>query len=443
MSHTSFDLTQYLVGLGIEALNPMQEAALFATQEHNNIKLLSPTGTGKTLAFLLPLVRNMKPGVKGTQAVVVTPSRELALQIEEVFRRMKTGFKVLATYGGHKREIEETSMAGAPPALIIATPGRLGDHLRRQNIDADTIHTLVLDEFDKSLELGFQEDLEYVLSQLTHLERRILTSATRGEEVPGFVGMTDAHTLDFLPETPTRPEALLLQSLRTDGKDKLDALFQLLCYLGRGPIIIFCNHRESVERVGAFLTEKSISHVWYHGALEQRDREIALAKFRNGSASFLVTTDLAARGLDIPHIRAIVHYHLPDTADTFTHRNGRTARVEASGTSILLLGPDEEVPAFITDPVTPLEIDRESPLPEKPKWATLYVAAGKKDKVNKVDIMGFLSQKGNLKKEDIGLIEVKDFGAFVAVRRSAASRVLQDIKDEKLKGRKIKIDMAK
>ncbi|TCJ14438.1 DEAD/DEAH box helicase [Flaviaesturariibacter flavus] len=443
MSSPLFDLPRYLVNLNIEALNPMQEDVLFQSQEHNNIVLLSPTGTGKTLAFLLPLLRGIKPGVKGTQALIVTPSRELALQIEEVFRKMKTGLKVLACYGGHKREIEETSMAGEAPALIVGTPGRLGDHLRRQNIDPDTIHTLVLDEFDKSLELGFQEDLEFVLSQLPNLERRLLTSATRGEELPAFVGMSDARTIDFIPETPERPEALLIQSLRSDGRDKLETLYELLCYVGRGPAIIFCNHRESVERVGAFLAEKSVSHVWYHGALEQRDREIALAKFRNGSASFLVTTDLAARGLDIPHIRFIIHYHLPDTAATFTHRNGRTARVEASGTAVLLLAPDEEVPDFITEPVTPLEIDREAPAPEKPKWATLYVAAGKKDKINKVDIVGFLSQKGGLKKEDIGLIEVKDYAAFVAVRRSAASRVLSDIKDEKLKGRKIKIDMAK
>jgi superfamily II DNA/RNA helicase len=442
MAHPELDLTKYLVNLNIEALNPMQEAALFAAQEHNNMVLLSPTGSGKTLAFLLPLVRAMRPEVKGTQAVIITPSRELALQIEEVFRKMKTGLKILTCYGGHKREIEEVSLAAEAPAVIVATPGRLGDHLRRQNITEETIHTLVLDEFDKSLELGFQEDLEFVLSQLPNLERRILTSATQSE-IPGFVGMTDAKTLDFIPDTPDRPDALLLQYLRTDGKDKLEALYELLCYVGRGPAIIFCNHRESVERVGAFLAEKSVSHVWYHGALEQRDREVALAKFRNGSASFLVTTDLASRGLDIPHIRFIIHYHLPDTASTFTHRNGRTARMENIGTSVLLLGPDEEVPTFITEPVTPLEIDREAPAPEKPKWATLYVAAGKKDKINKVDIVGFLAQKGGLKKEDIGLIEVKDYASFVAVRRSSASRVLTEIKDEKLKGKKIKIDMAK
>jgi superfamily II DNA/RNA helicase len=442
MPSTPFNPPSLLTALGIDTLNPMQEAMLFTSQEQNNITLLSPTGSGKTLAFLLPLVRAMKDDVKGTQALIVTPSRELTLQIEEVFRKMKTGLKVTACYGGHKREIEEKSLTEAP-SLIIGTPGRLGDHLRRGNITADSIHTLVLDEFDKILDLGFQEELEYVISQLPNIDRRYLTSATRAEEVPVFVGMSVSQTLDFLPDTPERPDALTIQSVTSPDDDKLNTLFRLLCSLGRGPAIVFCTHRESVGRVSEFLTQKSISHTFYHGALEQRDREIALAKFRNGSASFLITTDLAARGLDIPHIRAIIHYHLPSTESDFTHRNGRTARVEASGTAILLLGPDEEVPAYIKEPVASITLPDEAVLPEKPKWTTLYVAAGKKDKVNKVDIVGFLGQQGGLKSEDIGLIEVKDFLMFVAVRRSKASTVLQDIKGQKLKGKKIKIDIAK
>ncbi|GAA4336877.1 DEAD/DEAH box helicase [Flaviaesturariibacter amylovorans] len=442
MSQPAFDLPSLVAAAGIDALNPMQEAMLAATEEHPHVELLSPTGSGKTLAFLLPLVRTLEKGKKGTQALIVVPSRELALQIEEVYRKLRTGFKVTATYGGHKREIEEQSLTEAP-ALIVGTPGRIGDHLRRENIKPEGIHTLVLDEFDKSLELGFREELEFIVRSIPSLERRYLTSATRAEEVPDFVGATDLHTLDFLPEDGEAKDALLLQSVTSTEADKLETLFALLCNLGRGPAIIFCNHRESVERTGAFLTEKSISHVWYHGAMEQRDREVALAKFRNGSASFLVTTDLAARGLDIPHIRAIIHYHLPPTEDSFTHRNGRTARMDASGTAILILGPEEKVPAYITAPVEPVEIRTDMGLPEKPKWTTFFVGAGKKDKVNKIDIVGFFAQKGELKSEDIGLIEVKDFFSFVAIRRSKASAVLMAIKDHKLKGRKMKIDIAK
>lgn len=448
----SFELPAYLDNLGIKALNPMQESALFATQEHANVVLLAPTGSGKTLAFLLPIARSLSKEAKGTQALVVTPSRELALQIEEVWRKMKTGRKVLACYGGHKRDIEEASLAGEAPALIVGTPGRLADHLRRGNIAKEGLRFLVLDEFDKSLELGFQKELEELLGHLPALEQRILTSATTSENIPAFVGMTDPQVLQFHPEAGTGDNAaegvvsglkLALQALRSSEKDKLDTLFRYLCLLGRGPAIIFLNHRESVERTANYLKESGIATGWYHGALEQREREVALARFRNGTDPFLVTTDLAARGLDIPHIRAVVHYHIPPTEAEFTHRNGRTARADASGTAVLLLAPGEELPDYVKDPVEFLDLPEDLQLPEKPRWTTLYFSAGKKDKVNKVDIVGFLSKQAGLKPEDIGLIEVKDYLAFAAVRRSQGSRVLSAIKDQKLKGKKIKVEIAK
>ncbi|RYY39581.1 MAG: DEAD/DEAH box helicase [Chitinophagaceae bacterium] len=449
------NLPSLLSNLNIAALNPMQESALAAAEEHDNLVLLAPTGSGKTLAFLLPILNGLQPGIS-TQAVIVTPSRELALQIEEVWRKLKTGRKVLATYGGHKREIEETSIAGEAPVLIVGTPGRLADHLRRGNIHKDTVTFLVLDEFDKSVELGFQDELEEVLSHLPNIQKRILTSATSAE-IPAFVGASNAHVLRHEADPSTRADGqtddeeagvsfgarLTLQALRASEKDKLDTLFRYLCLLGRGPAIIFLNHRESVERTASYLREAGIAAGWYHGALEQREREVALARFRNGSDPFLVTTDLAARGLDIPHIRAVVHYHIPNSESEFTHRNGRTARADASGTAVLIVSPGEDIPEYITGPVDFIELPEDLQLPEKPRWTTLYISAGKKDKVNKIDIVGFLSKVGGLNKEDIGIIEVKDHMAFAAVRRSQASRVLADIKDEKLKGKKIKIDMAR
>ena len=275
------------------------------------------------------------------------------------------------------------------------------------------------------------------------MKKRILTSATASEEIPAFIGAEDAVTLDYLPEGGTPSPALSVQTVSSPSKDKADTLFRLLCHLGNRSSIIFCNHREAVERTSALLTEKSIINTYYHGAMEQRDREVALARFRNGSINFLVTTDLAARGLDIPNIRYIIHYHLPATQDVYTHRNGRTARMDASGTAILILSPDEKLPSFIASPVEKIELPSQTIIPEKPKWVTLYINAGKKDKVNKVDIVGFLSNKGSLKKEELGLIEVKDFLSFVAVKRSIASHLLQLVKDQKMKNKKVKIDIAK
>jgi superfamily II DNA/RNA helicase len=442
MSDAQFPFADLLDRLKIAALNPMQEEAFQATAAHDNVIILSPTGSGKTLAFLLPLLRELRPDLRTTQAMIVVPSRELALQIETVFKQLGSGLKVTCCYGGHKREIEENSLV-EPPALLIGTPGRISDHLRRENITAATIHTLVLDEFDKSLELGFQEEVEFIIGQLTSLKKRILTSATEALEIPAFVGATEAERLHYLPEGDSPTPALALQVVHAEENDKIDTLFRLLCHLGSRPTIIFCNHREAVQRTSELLAEKGVPNTYYHGAMEQKDREIALARFRNGTFAFLVTTDLAARGLDIPHIRYIIHYHLPATKDTFTHRNGRTARMDASGTAILLIGPDEKVPDYMEEEVETIELPEEVELPEKPKWATFFIGAGKKDKVNKVDVVGFLSHRGGLKKEDIGLVEVKDFFSFVAVRKSKASHTLQLIRDHKIKNKKVKIEIAK
>ncbi|MDB5250743.1 MAG: box helicase [Segetibacter sp.] len=417
----------------------MQLASLEANKKHNDVILLSATGSGKTLAFLLPILELLDPSNNKTQALVVVPSRELALQIEQVFKTMSTGFKVTCCYGGHLRETEENNLLQAP-ALIIGTAGRLADHLRRGNIQTDNIETLVLDEFDKSIELGFQEEMVFIIESIKNLKKRILTSATGAAEIPAFIGLQEPVTLNFL--TGEEPAALAIQILKSDGKDKLETLFNLICYLGNRSTIIFCNHREAVERTGAFLSDRGIVNVFYHGALEQPERDAALCKFRNGTSNVLVTTDLASRGLDIPNIRYIIHYHLPPNEETFTHRNGRTARMDASGTAILILSPEENVPSYITE-AEAIELPGTVTLPEKPKWSTLFIAAGKKDKVNKVDIVGFLTHKGQLKKEDIGLIEVKDFFSFVGVRKVKVGNTLEMIKNEKIKNKKVKIDVAK
>ncbi len=434
-------LASLLERFGFDELNEMQQSALAATEQHPNVILLSPTGSGKTLAFLLSIYRSMKADVKTTQAMIVAPSRELALQIETVWKQLGTGMKVTCCYGGHKREIEEQSLA-VPPALLVGTPGRIGDHLRRGNITADSIHTLVLDEFDKSLELGFVEEMRFVVESLKQVEQRVLTSATEAVEIPEWIG-TEWVRLDFLPEEGPAKERLELAWVAANEKDKVDTLFKLICHLGGRSSVIFCNHRDAVERTSQLLTEKGLPNTFYHGAMEQRDRETALAKFRNGTFVFLVTTDLAARGLDIPHIRYIIHFHLPDNEQTFTHRNGRTARMEASGTAILIIGPDEKIPAYIQEEINEIVIPEDVLLPEKPKWTTLWLSLGKKDKVAKGDIVGFLTQKAGLKGEDVGLIEVKDFYSFAGVRRSKATFAVQAGKEAKLKGQKVKMEIAR
>ncbi len=430
-----------LANFKIEALNEIQQASIVANEKHNDVILLSATGSGKTLAFLLPVLDLLDEQNKQTQAIIIVPSRELAMQIEKVFKQMTTSFKITCCYGGHKREVEENNLK-QPPALLVGTPGRLADHIRRNNITTNSIQTLVLDEFDKSLELGFTEDMSFIISELPKIKKRILTSATEAVEVPDFIGLKAPEKLNFSTENIS-PEKLLIKKIESEAGDKMETLFELLCSLGDKNAIVFCNHREAVERTSKWLAQKGIDNEFYHGAMEQHERDAALCKFRNGSTHFLVTTDLAARGLDIPNIRYIIHYHLPINEASFIHRNGRTARMDASGTVIMMLSKEEKMPDYISNDVEEMKLTAPFQLPEKPKWTTLYIAAGKKDKVNKIDVVGFLSNKGQLKKDDIGLIEVKDFSSFVAIRKTKLGEALRLIKNEKIKNKKVMIAVAK
>ena len=431
-----------LARLNIKTLNEMQDKTAVTIRENDHLILLSATGSGKTLAFLLPLLESLNQEEKLCQAMILVPSRELALQIDGVLKQMQTGFKVTCCYGGHKREIEENNLV-QPPAIVIGTAGRMADHIRRNNINLSKVQFLVLDEFDKSLELGFLEEMEFIIQSLPAVKKRMLTSATFTEEIPDFVQMKDPVMLNFLPEEGTAPDVLRINTVLSPDKDKLDTLFQLICYMGNTSTIVFCNHRDAVERVSNFLSEQGIVNVFYHGGMEQHDREVALCKFRNTSSDILVTTDLASRGLDIANIRNIIHYHLPNDEAAFTHRNGRTARMNTTGNVYVVHSEEEKMPAYLTENAVVFELPERLSLPEKPKWSTLFIDAGKKDKVNKVDIVGFLSQKGHLKQDEIGLIEVKDFTAFVAVRKSKIGNVVELVKTEKIKGKKVKIAIAK
>ena len=418
----------------------MQVAATAAASKGKDIILLAPTGSGKTLGFLLPLLQTLKPELKGVQALVLVPSRELALQIEQVFKAMGAGFKVNCCYGGHAVKIERNNLAQAP-AVLIGTPGRIAYHLKHENFDESTITALVLDEFDKALEFGFQDDMSYIIGQLRSLKQRFLTSATKMDVIPDFAGVRNAAEIDFLNSAAVAPD-LKLKKVMTTAEEKLNTLFKLICKIGDERTLIFCNHRETVDRISDLLIDKDLAHDIFHGGMEQDERERALLKFRNGSIKLLITTDLASRGLDIPEVQFIVHYQLPYTEDAFLHRNGRTARMNAKGTAYLIMADDEKYPFLSGDIETEVLKDKGYKLPRDSEWQTLYIAAGKKDKVNKIDIVGLLLKKGGLQKEDVGLIEVKDQSSYVAVKRKMAHKVLAALAEERIKNKKVKIEIA-
>lgn len=425
--------------LKIASLSQMQLDALAASERGSDVVLLAPTGSGKTLGFLLPILNNLSSNVKSVQAVILVPSRELALQIEMVFKQMSTGFKVNCCYGGHPVRTERNNFE-QPPAVLIGTPGRIAYHLRHENFDESAVTTLVLDEFDKALEFGFQEDMSYIIGKLRSLKQRLLTSATSMEEIPGFTGVSSPVTINYLQNAAVAPD-LKLKRVATTAEDKLETLLKLICKIGDRNMLIFCNHRETVDRISDLLIDQELAHDIFHGGMEQDERERALLKFRNGSIKILITTDLASRGLDVPEVACIIHYQLPYTEDAFLHRNGRTARMNAKGTAYLIIADDEKYPFLKTDIETE-NLKGDFKLPKDSEWQTLYIAAGKKDKINKIDIVGLLLKKGGLQKEDVGLIEVKDQASYVAVKRKMVQRILSALDTEKIKNKKVKIEIA-
>jgi superfamily II DNA/RNA helicase len=430
--HVNFQ-NDILNKLGIEALNPMQEEAQLAISSCDNTILLSPTGTGKTLAFLLPVIEALVKGNSEVQTLIILPSRELAIQIEQVIRSMGTGFKANVVYGGRQFSKDKTELK-TPPSILIGTPGRIADHLRRKTISVNAIKTLVLDEFDKSLEIGFESEMREIISMLPNVSKKVLTSATQGLKIPNFVGLENPLCIDYLGEENAQ---LLIKTVISPSKDKLETLVDLLCHIGNEPGIIFCNFKETIQRVSDFLNDHNISHGCFYGGMEQRDRERALIKFRNGTHQIIIATDLAARGLDIPQLKFIVHYQLPLKHQEFTHRNGRTARMNAEGCAYVLKWESEELPDFIQD--TTVETLANNAKPSASQWKTLFVSGGRKDKISKGDIAGLFFKQGQLSKDELGAIELKQDCAFVAVAANKVERIIAKTNNYRLKKKKVRV----
>ncbi|MDE6581458.1 MAG: DEAD/DEAH box helicase, partial [Duncaniella sp.] len=329
--------------LGIAELNDMQRrmAALDTT---GAVTLAAPTGSGKTIAFAIPFLRSLGNPDGRIRGVVIAPSRELVLQIVEVMRPVATDFRVLALYGGHSVEDEVKSLS-VTPDIIIATPGRLLDHVKRGNVALGDVVTVVLDEYDKSLELGFADEMKRLVKKMTRARLYILTSATPMAELPDY--FPRMKRTDIEVESKEKSGNVMKFRVVSPSRDKLDTLVELLRGMDDTTAIVFVNHRESAERVYERLRREKLPVGLYHGGLQQNERENALEMLANGTTPILVSTDLAARGIDIPVLGAVVHYHLPVNEATWTHRNGRTGRQDADGLVYILATDDDTMPDFV------------------------------------------------------------------------------------------------
>ncbi|KMQ49395.1 ATP-dependent RNA helicase [Chitinispirillum alkaliphilum] len=432
-------IEQSLKNLNIAALNEMQTQAIDAIYTNRNTLIHAPTGSGKTLAYLLPTAKMINQTISAVQALIIVPSRELACQIQDVHKATRSPVKIMCCYGGHSLEAEKNSFRNSPP-ILVGTPGRIVAHIEANRFDYSKITTLVLDEFDKSLEFGFLEEMEFIVGNLKKLKKRICISATRLKEIPEFVGMKEPFRVEFSDED-LQPR-ITLKTVESPDPDKLETLLHLVKYIGNQSAVVFCNHRDAVDRVTRFLQSKDIDVVKYHGGMEQEDREESLLKFRNGSYHLLVTTDLASRGLNIPEIKFIIHYHLPTTETSFIHRNGRTARMNATGTTYIILSEADKLPSYLPKRPQTEVFSRDLPLPDKTEWVTVKLNLGKRDKINKVDIVGFLFRKGRLAKDELGLVEVTHRESFAAVKRVKADTMLRHVANETVKRKKVNVTVV-
>lgn len=438
------NIERILTKLHINELNDMQNDAFDAIlHTDNDVIILSPTGSGKTLAYLLPVSQLADAQSDNVQVLVIVPGRELALQSDTVLKNMGSGLRSCGCYGGRPAMEENKTLKQVKPQVIFGTPGRLNDHIDKENISPYGIRYVVIDEFDKCLEMGFHDEMARLMKKLPGVRRRILLSATDAEQIPNFVRLARAEKLDYLIEEEQVTERIRLYEVNSPSKDKLDTLNQLLRSFGDSSSIVFLNYRDSVERTADYLRRSGFSASHFHGGMEQKLREDALYKFSNGSSNIFVSTDLASRGLDIPDIDNIVHYHLPQSEDGYIHRVGRTARWESEGRAFFLLGPDEYIPEFVEGDVETFDIPDNLPQPALPKMATIYIGKGKKDKISKGDIVGYLCKKGGLEPNEIGRIDVKDRYTYAAVMRQKVSQVLKMTRGEKIKGIKTIVEIVK
>ena len=450
-NHSSFknkvmDIDKVLTRLGIADLNEMQQkttAAILGTD--SDVVVLSPTGSGKTLAYLLPLAHAIDVTDDNVQALVIVPGRELALQSDTVLRDMACGVRSVSCYGGRPAMDEHKVIKKVMPHIVFGTPGRLNDHLDKQNISPYNIRYVIIDEFDKCLHMGFHDEMSRLMKKLPGLRRRFLLSATDAEEIPSFVRLKDAVRIDCLDEAEQVPDRVTIHEVKSPVKDKLATLSLLLRSCGERSSVVFLNYRDSVERTAQHLRKEGFAVSHFHGGMEQEQREAALYRFSNGSANVFVCTDLASRGLDIPDIDNIIHYHLPQGEDGYVHRVGRTARWDAKGRTFFVLGPDEHIPEFVDGDISlySLPASDQLPPPSPSRMATLYIGKGKKDKLSKGDIVGFLCKKGGLTSAEIGRIDVKERYSYVAVKRERAQEVITNTRGEKVKGVKTVVEMVK
>jgi ATP-independent RNA helicase DbpA len=438
-----------LESLGYKQMTPIQAQALPLALRGKDLIAQAKTGSGKTAAFSIPLLERLNQRDFGAQALVLCPTRELATQVATEIRRLaryKQNIKVVTLCGGQSIGPQIGSLQHGAH-IVVGTPGRIKDHLRKQTLSLARVNCLVLDEADRMLEMGFIDDMETIIAATPDGRQTLLFSATFPENIEAISARFQRNPERIVVESLHDAQQIEQRFYRCTRKQKDEVLLSVLGHYQPQQAVVFCNTKQSTREVAAFLQERDISAQALHGDLEQRDRDQLLVQFKQLSCSVLVATDVAARGLDIDDLPAVINYDMPRDSDTYVHRIGRTGRAGKSGLAVALFTENEQFKfeRIAATQERELQVDAVEQLVESgrgmpyPPYITLCLAGGRKNKIRPGDILGALTGDAGIDGQQVGKITVMDHVAYIAVERACAGEALQRLRDGKIKGRKFKL----
>ena len=440
-----------LDALGYTQMTPIQAQALPAILEGRDVIAQAPTGSGKTAAFGLGLLGKIDATTGGTQALILCPTRELADQVGKHLRKLATGIpnlKLSVLCGGIPLAPQLASLTHAPH-VVVGTPGRVLELVQKDALQLRGIHTLVLDEADRMLDMGFEEPIRALVKRTPKERQSLLFSATFPDAIRTLGNAMLRDALEVSIDGGAKPASIEERFFEAEAGRRAPLLASLLLQFKPESTVVFCNMRKDTEEVVGSLAHYGFTALALHGEMEQRDRDEVLVRFANRSCNVLVASDVAARGLDIDDIGAVVNYELPTDADTYLHRIGRTGRAGRNGLALSLVAPSERGRANLIEERQgkQLRFERILPLEGKPtnapqaKMTTLRIDAGRTDKLRPGDIVGALTGDAGLSKDTIGKIDVYATRSYVAIARSHAKNALERLRAGKIKGRKFRVNL--
>ncbi|MGL4189753.1 MAG: ATP-dependent RNA helicase DbpA [Sphaerotilus sulfidivorans] len=439
-----------LQALGYERMTPIQAASLPLSLAGRDLIAQAKTGSGKTAAFTLPLLANLNPRRFAVQALVLCPTRELADQVAGEVRRLaraEDNIKVLTLCGGSPVQPQLVSLSHGAH-IVVGTPGRVLDHLDRASLALDALATLVLDEADRMLDMGFADEIKQVLKHCPAQRQTLMFSATYPEGVQALATRFMRQPQTVTIKETHAPEQIRQLFIEVTETQRLHAVSLLLKHHRPVSTLAFCNTKQQCRDLVAVLQAQGISALELHGDLDQRDRDQVLVRFANRSCSVLVATDVAARGLDIAQLEAVINVDISPEVEVHTHRVGRTGRAGETGLAVSLASMDEmgrvgniehaQGRAFEWLPLAALQAAEDAP-PPLPPMVTLQILGGRKEKIRAGDVLGALTKDLGLDGAQIGKISINEFSTYVAVAREIAPQALRGLSAGKVKGRSVKV----